>query len=148
MGYHRASKNASEDFRTSTFVPVLARDRKTSLDKLLLDFKKDNKDFKYIIRNGVHDLEVFIKRISEEGFIPYRKIEIEEFGSISPLKPTTAPEITTGEVNPERIDPQGFISPLKGTRKLSYRPKDEIFAALRSTINGFSPVKRRNGPRD
>merc|ERR1711954_72924 len=146
MGYHRASKNASEDFRTSTIVPVLARERKTSLDKLLLDFKKDNKDFKYIIRNGVHDLEVYIKRISEEGFIPYRKVDIEEFGSISPLKPTTAPEVSNGEINPDRVDPQGYISPRKGTRKQSYRPKEEIFASLRSTIDGFSP-RRRNGPR-
>ena len=51
-------------------------DRKTSIDKLLMEYKKIEKDFRYIIRNGEADLEVLMKRPSEMQNLPYRKFPI------------------------------------------------------------------------
>ena len=42
----RAQTAQMQDFRTAVFVPKLARDRKTSIDKLLLAYKKNHTDFK------------------------------------------------------------------------------------------------------
>ena len=52
----RAQTAQSKNFKTAIFVPKLARDRKASIDKLLLAYKKENDDFKYLIRNGDKDL--------------------------------------------------------------------------------------------
>ena len=41
----RASVAQNKDFRTAVFVPPLARDRKKSIDSLLLAYKKINDDF-------------------------------------------------------------------------------------------------------
>merc|ERR1712081_122334 len=79
--HKRAAKAASNSFRTATFVPPLARSRKTALDKLLMSYKKEDSNFRYIIRNGTNDLRVFIKRISEYQHVPYREIEKESLGS-------------------------------------------------------------------
>ena len=69
-----------------TFVPPIARSRKTAVDKILMQYKKENADFRYSIRNGTHDIQIMIKRLSEYQFTPYRPIDIEELGEISPLK--------------------------------------------------------------
>ena len=52
-----AQKAQSSEFRTSIFVPKLARARKASIDKLLLSYKEANPDFRYIIRNGENYLK-------------------------------------------------------------------------------------------
>merc|ERR1711954_479505 len=83
-----AIRAASKNFRTITYTPKLARDRRNSLDKILLDFKKHEPDFRYIIRNGDNDLKVLVKRISEMNHMPYRKYELQNLGALSPLKPT------------------------------------------------------------
>merc|ERR1711954_536035 len=44
----RAVRAASKTFRTVTFTPKLARDRKSSINQLLIDCKKTNSDFCYI----------------------------------------------------------------------------------------------------
>ena len=61
--FRRASQSASKEFRTSVFVPQLARDRKACLDRLLLEFKEKNSNFCYIIKNGKHDLNILIKKL-------------------------------------------------------------------------------------
>ena len=44
-----AQKAQSSDFKTTIFVPKMARARKASINKLLLAFKEANPDFRYII---------------------------------------------------------------------------------------------------
>merc|ERR1711954_279707 len=64
--HSRAIRAASKHFCTINFTPKLARDRHTSIDKILLEFKKAELDFRYIIRNGEDDLSVLVKRSSEQ----------------------------------------------------------------------------------
>ena len=53
-------KAANKDFRSVTFIPKLARDRKAKVDKLLMAFKKEEDDFRYLVRNGEEDKEVLM----------------------------------------------------------------------------------------
>ena len=87
--HRRAAKAAIKEFRTATYVPKLARDRKTSIDKLLMGYKTINPDFRYTVRNGERDLKVLIKRTSKENFLPYRNISLEVLGRLSPLQTQT-----------------------------------------------------------
>ena len=48
----RAAVAQNKEFKTAVYVPPLAHDRKKSLDDLLLAYKKQHQDFRYIIRNG------------------------------------------------------------------------------------------------
>merc|ERR1711954_330719 len=82
--YRRAQKSGLKDFRTTICVPKAARDRKTSIDRLLLGYKKENRDFRYLIRNGERDVKVLIKRISEGDRVPYRNLSLQVLGRISP----------------------------------------------------------------
>ena len=54
----------------ATFIPKIARDRKVCIDRLLMEFKKDNEDFCYIIRNGNKDILVLVKITSEFNTVP------------------------------------------------------------------------------
>merc|ERR1711954_81195 len=89
--HKRAAKAALSEFRTSNFVPKLARERKGSIDTLLMGYKKINPDFRYLVRNDQRDLKVLIKRLSEGNFVPYRKMSLEVLGRLTPLK-TVIPE--------------------------------------------------------
>merc|ERR1712081_109699 len=59
--HKRSAKEKLKEFRTATFIPKIARDRKTAVDKVLLEYKKENSDFRYIVRNGHTDIKVLIK---------------------------------------------------------------------------------------
>merc|ERR1711954_192316 len=84
--HKRAAKSALRDFRTMTFIPKLAQDRKSQVDALLMGYKKENKDFWFLVRNGEHDIKVLIKGNSEEGRCPYRELSLDVLGRLSPLK--------------------------------------------------------------
>merc|ERR1711954_507932 len=43
--HRRAAKAALRDFKTCTFVPKIARERKAKVDELLMEYKRLNKDF-------------------------------------------------------------------------------------------------------
>merc|ERR1712081_117621 len=58
--------------RSLTFIPKIARERKQAVDELLLEYKKTNSDFRYIVRNANTDINVLIKRTSEGYNLPYR----------------------------------------------------------------------------
>merc|ERR1711954_202956 len=87
--HNRAIRASSKHFRTINYTPKLARDRQTSLDKILLDFKKVEPDFRYLIKNDKEDLSVLVKRSSEQQHMPFRKYNLKNLGSLSPLKPLT-----------------------------------------------------------
>merc|ERR1711954_540214 len=84
--HRRAAKSRLKDFRTTTFIPKFAQDRKAKFDGLLMSYKKDNQDFRYIVRNGKKDIRVLIKRISEGERCPYRELSLDVLGRLSPLK--------------------------------------------------------------
>lgn len=67
----RAAKAALKEFRTTTYIPKIARDRKNALDKLLMEYKRDNQDFHYIMRNSKNDIKVMIKRIHVGNNLTY-----------------------------------------------------------------------------
>merc|ERR1711954_247642 len=74
--HRRAQKSALKDFRTTIFVPKAARDRKSCVDRLLVSYKRENPDFRYLIRNGEGDIKILIKRVNEGDKLPYRNLEM------------------------------------------------------------------------
>ena len=40
--HRRAAKAALREFKTCTYIPKIARERKAGVDRLLLDYKKEN----------------------------------------------------------------------------------------------------------
>merc|ERR1712239_35661 len=97
-----------------------------------MGYKKENQDFRYIVRNGDKDIRVLIKRISEGDRCPYRELSLDVLGRISPLKTQIRP--TSQEKDEEKEDDEGF-SPTK--KKDNYRPKEEIFKNITSILDGF-----------
>merc|ERR1711954_393991 len=135
---HRcAAKSSLKSFRTTLYVPKLARDRKGSVDPLLMAYKKVNSDFRYLIRNDTQDIKVLIKRISEGERVPYRNISLAVLGRLSPLK-------TQVRAAPEEIEEvdetqtNDFTSPGSGRKKSNCIPKDLIFRNITSLLDGFS----------
>lgn len=144
--HSRAITASSRNFRTITFTPKLARNRRTSLDKILLEYKKKDSDFRFIIRNGTDDLTVLVKRISEHQHIPYRKYDLHNLGAISPLKPDTPVS------EEDRLDEaagssstDGYIPPKSGRR--DFLAKDEIFNRLKGFLDGFKAQDDQNKTR-
>merc|ERR1711942_539181 len=83
----------------------------TEIDRLLMAYKKENADFRYIVRNGDRDIQVFIKRTSEGERCPYRELSLDVLGRISPLK-TQIRETSQEKPEDEAEDLKGF-SPTK-----------------------------------
>ena len=120
----------------------MARARKTRVDQLLMEFKKSNPDFRYSIRNGTHDLQVMIKRLSEYQFTPYRPIEIEDLGEISPLKlKYTSNEDDEAE---ELEDEEGFQKIARKLSRPNFLPKDQIFYNTKAALDGFEKKQEPN----
>merc|ERR1712081_148225 len=84
--HKHAAKSGIKDFRMMTFIPKIAWDRKAKVDGLLMGYKKENQDFRYIVRNGDKDICVLIKRISKGERCPYRELSLEVLGRLSRLK--------------------------------------------------------------
>ena len=74
-------------------------------------YKKEDEDFRYIIRNGAKDIEVVMKRVTEVHHLPYRKIELAELGALPSLKPRSAPSKFDPEKSSDDEDKDTFISP-------------------------------------
>ena len=111
-------------------------------DKILMQYKNENSDFRYSIRNGTHDIQIMIKRISEFQFTPYRPIEIEDLGEISPLKlKFTTEDDTEAE---EKEDEQGFQKIARKLARPNFLPKDQIFANIKAALDGFERKKENN----
>merc|ERR1712112_458388 len=104
--HKRAAKAKLKEFKTATFIPKIARDRKTAVDKILLDYKKQNSDFRYIVRNGPSDIRVLIKRFSEGNYLPFRELSLKVLGAISPVKPTTKPSLEEQQKETEEVNPE------------------------------------------
>ena len=89
-----------------------------------------------MIQNGDHDITVSIKRLNEDEFLPYRKIDIGILGSISPLKPTIEESRPSTE---DAADPEEFISPRsRSKRRGTFFPKDVIFRNHNSLLDRFA----------
>merc|ERR1712081_31868 len=134
--HRRAAKSNLKDFRTCTYVPKLARDRKLAIDSLLMEYKRTNRDFRYIVHNSSTDLKVLIKRFSEGQQIPYRELSIDVLGAISPLKTLTKNDKETESPNRE-TDEEGFTTPTKRGGRPNYVPKEQIFRNISSILDGF-----------
>merc|ERR1712081_3497 len=141
--HRRAAKAAIREFRTTTFVPKLARDRKARIDELLMEYKKTNSDFRYIVRNGEKDLRVLIKRVSEGNYLPYRNLHLDVLGRL-PLK-TAHKELKDHDVEKPDASPEKFQQPKRRSRSNSYVPKEVIFQNITSILNGFQTQQEING---
>merc|ERR1711954_427459 len=140
--HKRAARLGIKNFRTTTFIPKIARDRKAKVDGLLMGYKKENQDFRYIVRNGEKDIRVFIKRLSEGERCPYRELSLDVLGRLSPLKTQIREKLSEKEEETE--DLEGF-SPTK--KKDTFVPKEMIYANITSILNGFDlqkSLERRN----
>merc|ERR1711954_636513 len=132
-----AAKSALRDFRTMTFIPKIALDRKARVDALLMAYKKENKDFRYLVRNGEQDIKVLIKRISEEGRCPYRELSLDVLGRLSPLK-TQIREKPKEKPDDNQENEDGYTTQGSGRKDDNYVPKEQIFQNITSILNGFS----------
>ena len=56
--HRRTVKAANVNFRSVTFIPKLARDFKAKIDKLLMEFQKEENDFRYLVCNGEEYIEI------------------------------------------------------------------------------------------
>merc|ERR1711954_20600 len=136
--HKRSAKAMLKDFKTATYIPKIARDRKSAVDKLLLTYKKDNPDFRYIVRNGPSDIRVLIKRFSEGNFLPFRELSLKVLGAISPIKPVTKPSFEELQKETEEVNPEdNFISPSRRGARENYIPRELIFKNITSILNGF-----------
>merc|ERR1712081_148821 len=142
--HRRAAKAAIREFRKTTNVPKLARDRKARIDELLMEYKKTNKDFRYIVRNGEKDLRVLLKRVSEGNYLPYRNLHLDVLGRLSPLK-TSHKEQKETEAEEGEVSPESFQQPRQRSRTESYVPKEVIFQNITAILNGFQTQKEING---
>merc|ERR1712081_40679 len=130
--HKRAARSQIKDFRTTNYVPKFARDRKGKVDSILMGYKKQNVDFRYIVRNGTKDIKVLIKQISEGDRCPYRELSLEVLGRLSPLKTQVRP--ASPKKDGEDEDVEGFTPTQK---KDNFRPREEIYANITSILNGF-----------
>ena len=107
-----------------------------------MDFKRENQDFRYSIRNGPDNIRVIIKRISKYQNIPYRAIQIDCLGAISPFKPKT---VDNSEENLSEIeeDKEGFQKTSKKLKRPNFLPKEEIYRNINAVLDGFSPKANR-----
>merc|ERR1711954_442911 len=135
----RAAKSMIREFRTTTFIPKIARDRKSKIDGLLMSYKKENSDFRYIVRNGKRDIRVLIKRTSEGERCPYRELSLEVLGRISPLK-TQIREVQKEQAGEDDENEDGYTVTGSGKKK-GYIPKELIFQNITSILNGFNLQK-------
>merc|ERR1711954_124416 len=136
--HKRSAKAKLKEFKTATFIPKIARDRKIAVDKILLDYKKQNSDFRYIVRNGPSDICVLIKRFSEGNYLPFRELSLKALGAISPAKPTTKPSPEDQQSEPESANlDEEFISPSRRGARENYIPRDTIFRNITAILNGF-----------
>merc|ERR1712081_43692 len=142
--HKRAAKAALRDLKTCTFVPKIARERKSKVDELLIEYKKLNKDFRYIVRNGPQDIKVLIKRASEGSYLPYRPISLDILGALTPLKTfhkdldkSIEDENTEADKDPE------FTSPGRAHRRKNFIPKELIFQNLTAVLNGFEVAEKQ-----
>merc|ERR1712081_89360 len=134
--HKRAQKSALSNFRTTIFVPKVARDCKGCIDRLLLGYKKQNGDFRYLVRNGERDLKVLIKRISEGERTPYRELSLKVLGRLSPLKTRMrAPP----EENEDELDEteDGFTKNGSAKKHDRFVPKDQIHQNITAILDGF-----------
>merc|ERR1712081_35823 len=142
--HRRAAKAAICDFRTTTFVPKIAGDRKARIDELLMEYKELNKDFCYIVRNGAKDLRVLIKRVSEGNYLPYRNLHLDVLGRLSPLK-TSHKESKDPEDENEEVTQDKFQQPKRRSRSEGFVPKKVIFQNITAILNGFKTQQEING---
>ena len=133
--HRRAVKSASKNFRTAHFIPAIARNRKTAADKILMDFKKLNPDFKYIIRNAKQDIQILIKRMSELQHTPYRELPINNLGALSPIKTRNKPERESPEDTENTLDNFEMI---EKEMRPNYMTKPEIFKNINDFLDGFA----------
>merc|ERR1711954_352850 len=138
----RAAKASLRDFRMVNYVPKIAQERKSSIDNLLMGYKKENPDFWYLVRNDQRDLKVMIKQLSEGNFVPYRRMSLEVLGRLTPLKTTIPEEKSDSEEHHEETD--GFRKQGR-TRKQNYTPKDVIYRNITAILNGFEVKKSHDG---
>merc|ERR1712081_4961 len=136
--HKRAARSGIKNFRTTTFIPKVARDRKAKFDSLLMGYKKDNQDFRYIVRNGEKDICVLIKRISKGERCPYRELSLDVLGRLSPLKMQIreAPNEKPDKENQENLD--GYTTQGSAKKDDNYVPKERIYENITAILNGFS----------
>merc|ERR1712081_163034 len=141
--HRRTARAALHEFKTCTFVPKIARERKSKVDELLMEYKRLNKDFRYIVRNSPQDIKVLIKRASEGSFLPYRSISLDILGALTPLK-TFHKELNKNSEDEKEDDEQNpdIPSPGRQNRRKNFIPKELIFQNLTAVLNGFETTEK------
>merc|ERR1712081_57364 len=136
--HRRSARAAIKDFRSLTFIPKIVRERKQAVDELLLEYKKTNSDFWYIVRNTNTDINVLIKRTSEGYSLPYRSLSLEVLGALPRLKTQIRSESDeSGDEEPESPGPEEFRAQKGKKKRDNFKPKELIFRNITSILNGF-----------
>merc|ERR1711954_593189 len=125
------------------YIPKIARERKAKVDQILLEYKKSNKDFRYIVRNGLQDIKVLIKRASEGSFLPYRSISLDILGAHTPLKTHHKdPNKNNDEEKDDEEQDLNYTSPGRSNRRKNFIPKELMFQNLTAVLNGFETSEK------
>merc|ERR1711954_578261 len=92
-----------------------------------MEYKHQNTNFRYIIRNGDMDNKVLIKRFSEGLNLPYRNLSLDILGAISPIKPRTKPNAEKAERESSQNETEDqFTSPSRRGSRENYILKETI----------------------
>lgn len=88
--FRMAPRPNSNDCQVVTFVHALARKRKKNIEKIFLEYKREvDKDIRFLMKNGTLDLQIFLKKHSVYGHVPYREFNLGLLGEIHDLETKT-----------------------------------------------------------
>merc|ERR1711954_6465 len=117
-------------FNAFPHVPAKAMSRKEGLEKILKNLQAANNQFRYQIRLGLKDLEVWVKNHQEYDYKPYRRIEIS---SLDPNNKVPDWDLKTKDINvPEKVNP---FDAGKGVGKRGAVESPEGYRSKRSNVD-------------
>merc|ERR1711954_131910 len=89
---------------------------------------------------GHNDLKILVKRSFKRNHLPYRELDINWLGAVSPLKPLTKPLSEDSEEIIESDDEDKYETPKKQTRRRGFVEKPMIFRRINSFLDGYDPM--------
>merc|ERR1711954_343272 len=129
--FRLAVQNANlTKFNAFPHVPGKAMSQKEGLETILKSLQNANKQFRYQIRLGLKDLEVWVKNHQEYDYKPYRKIEIS---SMDPNNDVPDWDLKTKDINvPDKVNP---FDAGKGVGKRGAVESPEGYRSKRSNVD-------------
>merc|ERR1711954_168610 len=113
-------------------VPGKAMARKEGIEKILKHLQGENKCFRYQVRLGTNDLEIYLKNHVEYNYRPYRKVELH---LVDPKGEVPNWDFTVKDDKPEEEVANAEREKQAGKRAASHSPEGR--SAKRRNINDW-----------